>query len=405
MNDIDNDYIELQYFNNSGDTEECVLENIRPFPLLQEDCEYNLTICRFSVDTSEIPTFIPRIEPPSKSIFFDENNNIYPHRVVNGSLPNEEIFSQSYIDSVTGQIKFNTNLEIGFEVPSSTGYDSWDSTSNHWQDRNYTGWQGKRIVWIPENIFDIPPANIIRSEVLKSKYFYCYSVEHIYNLIVKQLNFILHSFPCSTIQNIMNSGGGEIELSVVDKRACLFIPWALCQNSLFQQCRIILNTDLDNMFGFRTIPHETNKNWRILVIQYEILQPIMMGVNNLKYATIMEGYVSSDVFPFSRIGFSSTSLQTKKMLVHNNNIIGANNSSIPVITDLLLDVTDLDQFYNTLSYIPDAYSRKIKLLNTNFQNIVRIKLYLQTSDGYYVPINIRPRGKASILIQFSKIIA
>ena len=403
MNDIDNDYLELKYYNNTDYPQEVILENHRMLPIIDGDSDYNITIARFCLSTDLIPMFVPRIEPSFKSLFYDETGNLYDDYVE--TFENEHVYKQSYIDPVYRNPVFMTNLQVGFEIPKDTyNFPQFPKDRTVSTGQNYTGFTASHVKWRPENIYEIPPPNYDRKNILQSRYFHCYSREHLFNLIARELNNMIATNPCCpSLKDIYHSNQGEIELSVVDGKSCIFIPWALCQNTFFQQCRIIINDDIKNLFGFRTVPHETRKGWNILVIQYELLQPVSMGINNYKYATILEQYVSEELFPFSHIGFSSTTMKTRQMKSHNNNNLLTQNATIPTITDLLLDVSDLNNFYNSLIYVPDNYSRKIKLENAGDMSKVKLNVYLETSDGYYCPVLVRPRGKASILIQFSKI--
>jgi len=406
----DNNYLELRQYNTTDTIQEAIIKNHRTLPIV-DDGDYNVTVCRFTCDSTQIPTFIPRIEPPKNSMLLNENGLPHSNYWQTVGVNWNEYY---YVNYAEGR-GYATNLEFAIEMPSSSGLPSVnfnygimqnDAVANITTSDN-SFFAGDRIYWIPENITETPPSTISRQSILRSRYFHCYSQAHLFQLFVTRLNQLMAMIPCATIRNLWAQNIGQIQMDTIGGIATIFIPWALLSNSLFQEMNIIINDELKNLFGFHTVPHHTIPNANILVIKYELLQSTNIGINNTKYGLISEQYSSSDFFPFVYLGFTSN-LQCRPLLQYNNaTVVGnaqENNATSNILTDFFLDLSGdtLQNFYTRLIYQPEQYSRKIKLVHTNNQNLITLSLYLQTSDGYTVPVYLAPNAQCSILLQFQE---
>jgi hypothetical protein len=252
------------------------------------------------------------------------------------------------------------------------------------------------VMWIPENINEPRPVTITRDIVFQSRYFHCYSDLHLAELVAIALDSCLDRMSADLGVTVV----GNTQVDTLDGKTILMLPIALGTGDVSNRFDIIINQELASMYGFRTTPHPSISNAHI-IRRTGNEQVLTVGYTPQKaYVAIPEMYQSSKQFPYKSIIFTSNSLSIEPLKRYNNADIDLNNASANVVTDLLLTVDDISNFYDTLVYQPQSYGRKIMMNSVNITNKLEITPLLESDDSLQSPIYIAPQGSCSILLQF-----
>jgi hypothetical protein len=192
---------------------------------------------------------------------------------------------------------------------------------------------------------------------------------------------------------------GNTQVDTLDGKTIIMLPVAIGSGDVSKRYDIIFNDNLNSMYGFLTTPHPTIPNAHI-VRRTGNEQQLTIGYTPKTYSILSEVYKSSKQFPFKTISFSSRDIPVEPLKRYNN-ADNENNASAPIITDLLLQVDNIAEFYDALVYQPQSYGRKIMLNTNNISNKTDIVPFLETDDGLQAPLYVPPHGSCGILIQFT----
>lgn len=360
-------YLELRYYNDTAKDVPVAFDNDRCLPILDQNYDYEITVARWDTDSDKIPCFIPKLYNPEIDYNF-------------ASLEFPQHFTFCGTHNNPNDTQYVTNLQIFIE------YYSQDGTTNY---------ANGFVKWRPCDINYIPPNVLSRANIINSQYFHCYSSLHICNLVATALTETLAQIP--EFQSILSTQ--SILVEKIQGSYMLLLPSSMLNHDFL----ISFSDDLSDLFGFETVPHYLLKNCYELVIRKNSMTTTALGFPTpLTYAIINSGYLSAFMFPFASLVFKSNNMNVSQMLRYNN-VNSNSNSSDPVITDFSFMVSDVDKFYNKLSYTADAYDRKIALKTNSDLRKVSIYVVLETPDNIQMPLLLGSRRTASILLQFSPI--
>ena len=163
-------------------------------------------------------------------------------------------------------------------------------------------------------------------------------------------------------------------------------------NAFDYDFRLIINQELNSILGFHTVPHETIEGAYVFVIKKGVIQK-----SNGKWS-IVELFRPSQMFPFKSIVFTSNDLKTRPIKRFNSNHNEAKQRN-SIITDLLLTVDDIPNFYDTMVHTPETQDRQINIDNGYQIKNVTIEVMLETSDGYQVPLKLDVLQSCGLLLK------
>lgn len=311
----------------------------------------------------------------------------------NNFMNNNTSISQTFKEIETHEL--NTDLQVALEYsPNNDGVYYWS---------------GEYVRWQPENNFlSKPPAPYSRLSVCSNPYFHAHSLKHISKLISGSLTRLFNYFGGNSWSSFTSQfSGKEVEIEEVDTKLGMLIPWEVFGNPKW---RIVINGKMKRYFGFHTVPHERWEDAHVLVFDLGTIPKTALGYgsggNAIQYGVIMEQFRSSAMFPFRSIVFKAIDFPINNLKRYTNSLFSTTNQQDTenmnelIVTDLLLNVQDLNNFYDRLTYTPQAYDRKISMLANDFSNI-RIKVILETIDGVHVPLTCPHNGSATIMLQFT----
>lgn len=367
------EYLELRYYNNTTEIQEARLTNERYSDLLDKTMNWDMSVIRFDCTNRRIPCFIPRIQKPSSNIFLNESGNYWPNFVANPTSFDELMNTE-----------FPTNLQVMVQYTTST---------NPLAPK--TKLVGETVVWIPENSNEPRPVTVTRASVFSSRYFHCYSSLHLSELLAHALDSCLDRM--TDDMGITMTSNTEVD--TLDGRPVILLPEIIGTGDNSKKFDIIINQELKSLFGFVTTPHPTISN-AFIVRRHGNEQKITIGYESKPYIVIPTQFKSSKQFPFKTIVFRASDFPIEP-LKRFNNVADENNANTMVVTDLLLQVDDVNDFYDTLVYQPESYDRKIMVDSANVKNRITIKPFLESADSLQSPIYIPPEGTCSILLQFT----
>lgn len=367
------EYLELRYYNDTSATQEAVLENRRYNNLLDKKLNWDMSVIRFDTTNTKIPCFIPRIEKPKDDIFKDSHGDYHAQFYEN---------PESWEDLI--KTEFPTNLQVMIQYTDDI---SPAGTKNKLV--------GGYIKWIPENVNEPKPVNLDRRDVFQNKYFHSYSQLHLSELLAIALDRSIDEY-CDDLGITVD---GNTQVDTIDDKLVILLPKALYNYSNSKRFDIIINQELKSLYGFNTVPHPSFKNAHVIKRNGNE-QLVRIGYNDYEYYVIPCLYNSSKMFPYKNLTFTTPNFAVEPMM-RNNNAIDENNDKITIITDFLLSVDKINNFYDTLVYQPESYDRKIMVDASSVTNEIKIVCMLESPDGLKSSLLIPPQGSCSILLQFS----
>ena len=362
----ENDYLELRNVNITKKMQPAIMANDRNMPILDNNEEYNIDVIRFDIDNRGIPIFVPRIEKPFIDLFTQV------------TIPsNASIMMTPWQQMIEGY--YTTNLQCMIEYTASNGSLSY---------------YGASIPWIPEHLGEPIPPTLDRQNILSSRFFHCHHLSHFASLVTIGLNNCVN-----TALNTASSGGKIIVDTLANGLLSILVP----QSCFALQWRLIVNKELSDLMGFHTVAHETLQNAYVLVMKTFSMQILPINtfvVQPTSYGQVTEDYRPACFFPFKLLLFTSQDIQAEPLMRYNNSTV-YDNAQLSIITDYLLDVTNITTFYDTITYQPQSYNRKIRLLNSINQKKLQINVLLETADGIQTNLLLYPNASCSILMRFS----
>jgi hypothetical protein len=232
----------------------------------------------------------------------------------------------------------------------------------------------------PKNAFD-------RLAVLNDQFFYCFSIRHFAKLLQTSLRKVFKA-----LDNRFTNGE-TVDCVVIGNKLAITFP----TNAFDTEFRLVVNQPLKNSLGFHSVPHETMQGAFVFVVKKGILQHFG---NSTKWV-ITENFRPTGMFPFKSVIFLSSNLRTRGVRrVNNSNAFP--DAEAPIITDLLLLPETETDFYDTMNYSPQTYNRIMNLDVTNDVHQVHVSVMMETSDGYQIPVRLRPSTTCSILLKFDE---
>jgi hypothetical protein len=366
------------FYNKSKFDSQAILEDDRFHKLeFDSDKSYKLHVARFSVNTNRIPSYIPRIEKPINSIFSDDNGTF-----LSGFLENPDIF-----DELLAQNLFPTNLEVLLE---------WTNDADPYATRNRR--HGEIVLWHPDdNNLPKPVARSLNREyIYNNRYFYCYSEFHRLQLVANALSVCFYKM--SIDLNIPYIG--DVQLDTYDNIITLFIPSGFYASDYSKRFNIIVNNEFKQLFGFDFINNPSNTLSYIL--PHLSSDEIRIGIQDVLYRRILTTHKITSFFPYKLIIFKSGDFGVLSLKKNNSNDTN-NNAEDDILTDLVLNVEDVSQFYDLTVYQPsNPIIRAVDLNPDNFRRITKIYVYLESADGYQSQLYISPESSCELFLEIQE---
>lgn len=367
-------YMSNTFFNKQSTDQQVIMKDERFSNLeFDPDSDYELHVSRFSVNTDRIPTYIPRIEKPLNSIFTDENQNLLP-----GFLENPEIFDQLLALSI-----FPTRLQVMLEWTKS------DDLSDE-RDRRH----GEYVIWSPiDNSLPKPLVSQLSvKESYRNPYFHCYTQYHLLQLVANALSVCFTKMA----EDLGITFTGHVQFDTYDKVITLLIPKEFYQNDVDKRFTIIVNYEFNQLFGF--VYSRNPSNEMSYFLQHDAIDEVTLGLDAIPYMKIMTTRKITSFFPYKKIVFKSLSVGVRA-LKKNNSAQPLENASENILTDLLLAVNDITEFYDLIVYQPVTLVRGIDILTANFRKDTEIQVFLESADGYQSPLLVGPEGACELFFQ------
>lgn len=353
----DKKFLDMRFYNSGKTVQDVQFSNSRTLPVLSNELDYDLCIARWDCDTNAVPCYIAKLYDPN----FDDQfvlNNLTQLPTIN------PIGSSRCITNMQVMVEFNGEYCTG------------------------------NVLWVPTNLKMVPPASLDRANCVKSEYFHAYSSLHICQLIANTLSQVCQQFE-DLAEYFTES---QIHLEKVDGMYTFLFPNGLLENDIV----ISFSNEVNDLFGFNTVPHENLLDCYVLVIKRSTLgADVFLGIPEQQYSVVRAGYKSSYMFPFSTIEFQAVMPHVDSLLVYNNNG-NASNGLNSTICDMIFDVSDVDEFYNKATYFAPNYDRRVKILNTQYSamNQILITVTFKTPDNFPYPLKLRTGRTAGVLLAF-----
>jgi hypothetical protein len=370
-------YYDIQVSNvNNNNTLPPVLSFIetRNTPFLYESGKYFLSIIRFSLDTPNLPVFIPTIQ----------------------AAPNTDI-----------------NLTIY-------------SVSLQWtnpEDTTQIFTVQKFIRYIPQsNIAEIPPNPTQTSNSLQyniGNYYNIYNYQYFIYLINLQLTAAFSEL-VSQVEAV------ELELPTIQSPV---LSWNTDNNTAVLNCdvlgystssqnyiKIYFNTALSQLFS--SFPVLINSVSSYEGLNAQIITDSYNNANVIQYPTYNPTYDAIQVFqefstvalwnPITSIVFTSNTLPivstqvSTPVLYLNGNQTGSNGNNA-LINQVITDFISNDGVYKPqLVYEPSAQFRYIELLSNRPLNTFDLQVYWKDRNGVLIPFYLSSGCTATIKVLFTK---
>jgi hypothetical protein len=275
-----------------------------------------------------------------------------------------------------------TNLQFALEYNKTP----LNTTSGRSMMVNYVNWENPQNDLVGYGSTLQSPEIITEQVVLGNDFFYCYDLQHVAKLFQKTLQYIFQPLkPFFTT-------GQNVTCEVISGKLAIVFP----QNAFDMDFRIIISQSLHNIVGFHSVPHETLPQAFVIVIKKDVMQRYTDGSRWI----ITELFRPSLMFPFKTILFTSTDFKCRPVKRFNNSK-KLETDSAPILTDLLLTVDDANAFYDTMTYAPQSYNRIINIDNTTHISDITIRVLLETSNGFQVPLYLNPLSTCGMLLKIN----
>ena len=377
MSTPDKLYYDIQVSNvNNNNTLPPVLSFIetRNTPFLYESGKYFLSIIRFSLDTPNLPVFIPTIQ----------------------AAPNTDINLTIY--SVTLQW---TNPEDTTQIFTVQ----------------------KFIRYIPQsNIAEIPPNPTQTSNDLQ------YNIGNYYNIYNYQYFIYLINLQLSAAfsELVTQAEAAEIALPTIQSPV---LSWNTDNNTAVLNCdvlgystssqnyiKIYFNTALSQLFSsfpvlINSVSSYEGLNAQIITDSYNNANVIQYPPYNPTYDAIQVFQEFSTVAlwnPITSIVFTSNTLpivstQVSTPVLYLNGIQTGSNGNNALINQVITDFISNDGVYKPqLVYEPSAQFRYIELLSNRPLNTFDLQVYWKDRNGVLIPFYLSSGCTATIKVLFTK---
>ena len=377
MSTPDKLYYDIQVSNvNNNNTLPPVLSFIetRNTPFLYESGKYFLSIIRFSLDTPNLPVFIPTIQ----------------------AAPNTDINLTIY--SVTLQW---TNPEDTTQIFTVQ----------------------KFIRYIPQsNIAEIPPNPTQTSNDLQ------YNIGNYYNIYNYQYFIYLINLQLSAAfsELVTQAEAAELILPTIQSPV---LSWNTDNNTAVLNCdvlgystssqnyiKIYFNTALSQLFSsfpvlINSVSSYEGLNAQIITDSYNNANVIQYPPYNPTYDAIQVFQEFSTVAlwnPITSIVFTSNTLpivstQVSTPVLYLNGIQTGSNGNNALINQVITDFISNDGVYKPqLVYEPSAQFRYIELLSNRPLNTFDLQVYWKDRNGVLIPFYLSSGCTATIKVLFTK---
>jgi len=370
-------YYDIQISNiNNNDTLPPVLNFIetRNNPFLYESDRYYMSIIRFSLDTPNLPVFIPTIQPS----------------------PNTDI-----------------NLTI-YSV--SLQWTNPDDTTQIFTSQQF-------IRYIPQSLIaTIPPSPTQTQNGLQynaGNYYNIYNYQYFIYLLNLQLSTAytqLYSQVTSAGLTLPSPNAPNLSWDTSNNTAILNCDVAGYSTSSTNYIKIFFNTALAQLFS--SFPVLITSASSYLGLNAQIITNSYNDTNVIQYPPYEPTYNAIQVFqefstialwcPITSIVFTSNTLpivsnQVSTPVLYNNGTQLGSNGNNALINQVITDFISNEGIYKpNLVYEPTAQYRYIELLSNRPLNTLDLQVYWKDRQGVLIPFYLSSGCTATIKVLFTK---
>jgi hypothetical protein len=370
-------YYDIQISNiNNNDTLPPVLNFIetRNNPFLYESDKYYMSIIRFSLETPNLPVFIPTIQPAPNT---DINLTIYS---VSLQWTNPEDSTQIFTSQAFIKYIPQSNIASLPPNPTQSANGLQYNAGNYYNIYNY-----QYFIFLVNNAFDEVFAEL--SSLVSNA-----------GLTLPSSNVPVLSWDTSNNTAILNCDIAGYSTSSTNYIK-IFFNTALAQ--LFSSFPVLICT-VSSTFGLNTqIITDTYNNAN--VIQYPPYNPIYDAIQVFQeFSTIaLWCPITSIVFTSNTLPIVSNQVSTP-VLYNNGSQIGSNGNNA-LINQVITDFISNEGIYKpNLVYEPSAQFRFIELLSNRPLNTFDLQVYWKDRQGDLVPFYLSSGCTATIKVLFTK---
>lgn len=342
-------------------------------PFLYKSDDYLCSVIRFTLDTPNLPVFIPTIQPNQN----DYNLTIYSVSLIwtNPANPLQSFVQQSYIQY----------------IPQSAIVPKPPSTNNpnglqYNLDGYYNIYNYQYFIYLINGAFilcynDLKTQVISAGLTLPSNFYPVMAWNPDNNTAVVNCDILGYA---TTLSN-------PIKIYFNTPLAELFSSFPVYINSLDSNqglnAQLITNSySQSNTIGFP--PYGSTQYTAIQVFQ--------------EFSTV------ANWTPITAIVFTTNTLpivsnQVSSPVVYNNGVVQGNNGNNSLFNQILTDFVSNDGNYKpNLVYEPSAQYRYIELISNRPLNTIDLSVYWKDRYGNLIPFRLASGGSATIKILFTK---
>jgi hypothetical protein len=330
----------------------CIFEEIRDQSILKDPSQYKFSIIRFSLNSNNLPAFIPKIQ--------------------------------------TGQTNINLTT-YGFVFSYLSGRYVSDPIFLNYQCRN-------KYSYLSSNI-----QTPITSSRQTSQYYFTYDIQDFVDMM--NIAFIQGTNNINSKASItMNP-----PIMIFNKLQNTFsIYYDSNYFGAFDKMVVKFNDDLYNLFrNFNSYYASFGGYNYEMIVSNKMTNTIT--INNINYFIETQSYpnmqnfspVSTIVF-LSNMGVKQELISNVNILNINNNSNGANNNIQPIITDLILGLDNPMDVNNFIQYIPSGQFRESSIITEELKYI-SFNVYWRDKFGNTFPILLSDGDACTLKIKFQKL--
>lgn len=346
----------------------------RNIPFLYECDKYLMSIIRFSLDTPNLPVFIPSIQPAPNT---NPNLTIYSVSLkwTNPIAPFQTFVQQTYI-TYSPQNEFAEIPPNPSQTPNGLQY----NLSGYYNVNNY-----QYFIYLINNAFTTC-FNALNAQVVAS------------GLVLPTIHAPVLSWNTGDSTAVLNA-----DILGYDTASSNYIE-------------IYFNTPLYQLFTSFPVLLKTPNDPNGLNIQ--IITDTFSNSNVIQYPPVAPTYTALQVFqefstvsvwnPLTSIVFTSNTLpiisnQVSSPVIYNNGVQLGNNGNNALINQIITDFVSSSGMYKpTLVYNPTAQYRFIELISNRPLNTIDLQVFWKDRYGTLIPFYLSSGSTATIKILFTK---